>query len=56
MISADLERAIRRLLATCPLGVHDGRVIMPRNLSEADLAEWVCRVFDVKDRLAEESR
>lgn len=51
MIDADLERMIRQLLADCPLGVHDDRVLMPRNLSQADLAAWIVRVYDVKDRL-----
>lgn len=53
MIDPDLECTIRRLLADCPLGVHDDRVLMPRNLSEKDLAAWIMRVYEVKDRLAD---
>lgn len=55
VIDADLARAIRRLFADCPLGAHDDRVLMPRHLSEADLAAWVHRVYKVKNRLARET-
>jgi hypothetical protein len=51
MIDAALERQIRRLLDDCPLGVYNDRVLMPRNLTEADIAEWVVRVYEMKDRL-----
>jgi hypothetical protein len=52
MIDADLEHAIRRILDDFPLGVHDGRVLMPRHMTEEDLAAWIVRVYEVKDRLA----
>ncbi len=55
-IDADLEHAIRRLLADCPLGVHDGRVLMPRHMPEEDLAAWVSRVYEMKDRLTKTTR
>lgn len=53
MIDAALEREIRRLFDDCPLGVHNDRVLMPRSMTEADLAEWIVRVYEVKDRLRE---
>jgi hypothetical protein len=55
VIDADLESAIRKLLADCPLGARDDRVLMPRNLSEADLAAWIHRVYEVNDRIAKEA-
>lgn len=55
-IDADLEHEIRQLLADCPLGVHDSRVLMPRHMPEEDLAAWVSRVYEVKDRLAKAAK
>jgi hypothetical protein len=51
MIDAALERQIRRLLDDCPLGVHNDRVLMPRHMPEAELAEWVMRVYKMQKRL-----
>jgi hypothetical protein len=56
VIDAKLERAIRRLFADCPLGIHDDRVLMPRNLTEKDLAAWVARIYEIKDHLVRRAR
>lgn len=40
-------RAYRKLVRDCPLGYHDGKVIRHRATTEADVVDWLQRLYQV---------
>lgn len=41
-------RTFRKLVRDCPLGYHDGKVIRHRATTEADVVEWLRRMYAVQ--------
>ena len=50
-MSPELQQRIVELLHDCPLGHHNGRVLMPRHMAEADLVAWIDRLYEIKETL-----
>lgn len=48
---AELRAAADAVTDGIPFGVHDGRLIMCRGTTEAELVEWIEKVFALKEKL-----
>lgn len=52
-MTPDLQKKIAELLRDCPLGHHNGSVLMPRHMAEADLVAWIDRLYEIKETLTD---
>ena len=53
-MTSDLREKLLKLLSDCPFGHYDGRVVLHRSTTEADLIAWIDRLYEVKDELRAE--